>query len=262
MRARLSVGLIAALVVVGCVSSSLALEQQGGYLHGAAVPDTASILPAAPSVESPSGAADRGIFKVTRTLKDTPRWALAQSDANEGITAMLRDFSCAAGAGLNEANAPRLTAILRKLGPDILTAVERPKTLYQRKRPYLIDEGEICVAKSPDLARNPDYPSGHATWGWTIGLLLAELAPERASPILSRARAFGESRVVCGVHNASAIEAGRMNGAALVAALHGDAAFRADMDGARAEMAALRGADAPRPRACAAEEALTAHRPW
>jgi acid phosphatase (class A) len=175
---------------------------------------------------------------------------------------MLRDFSCAAGADLNETSAPRLTAMLRKLGPDILAAVSRPKALYQRKRPYLIDEGEICVARSADLTRNPDYPSGHATWGWTIGLLLAELAPDRATPILSRARAFGESRVVCGVHNASAVEAGQMNAAALVAALHGEAAFRADLDGARAEMTALRGGPEPEPRACALEAALTAHRPW
>jgi acid phosphatase (class A) len=162
---------------------------------------------------------------------------------------------------LNEKSAPRLDAILRKLGPDVLAAVVKPKNLYQRKRPYLIDEGEICVAKSTALAESPDYPSGHATWGWTIGLLIAELAPDRATPVLSRARAFGESRVVCGVHNASAVEAGRMNGATLVAALHGEAAFRADMDGARAEMAALR-ASAPQPQACAAEAALTAHRPW
>jgi acid phosphatase (class A) len=33
-----------------------------------------------------------------------------------------------------------------------------------------------------------------------MGLILAELAPERATPILNRGRAYGESRVVCGVH--------------------------------------------------------------
>jgi len=262
MRARLSAGLIAAIVVVGCVSASQALDQQWGYLYAAAAPDTATILPAAPSVDSPEGAADRAIFKATRTLKDSPRWALAKGDANEAITAMLRDFSCAAGTDLNETSAPRFTAILRKLGPDILAAVNRPKALYQRKRPYLIDEGEICVPRAADLARSPDYPSGHATWGWTVGLLLAELAPDRATPILSRARAFGESRVVCGVHNASAVDAGVMNAAALVAALHAEAAFRTDMDGARAEMAGLRAAVAPASQACAAEAALTAHRPW
>jgi acid phosphatase (class A) len=92
---------------------------------------------------------------------------------------------------------------------------------------------------------------------------LADLDPARAAAILSRARAFGESRVVCGVHNASAIEAGRTNGAALVAALHGDAVFRNDMEEARREVASLRDKD-PQPwtRACATEATLTAKTPW
>src|SRR5471030_959219 len=117
MRARLSVRLIAAIAVIVCVSAGYALDHQGGYLHGAAAPVTSSILPAAPSVDSPLGAADRAIFKATRAQKGTPRWALAQNDVNEAITAMLGDFSCAAGVNLNESNAPRLTAMLRKLGP-------------------------------------------------------------------------------------------------------------------------------------------------
>lgn len=262
MRARLSAGLIAAIVGVACVWAGQALDRQGGYLPGAAAPDMTRILPPAPSADSPQDAADRAIFKATRALKDTPRWSLATSDANEAITAMLRDFSCAAGVDLNETSAPRLTAMLRKLGPDVRAAVDRPKSLYQRRRPYLVDEGEVCVPRTFDLAGNPDYPSGHATWGWTIGLLLAELAPDRATPILSRARAFGESRVVCGVHNASAVEVGPMNAAALVAALHGDGAFRVDIDSARAEMASLRLAAPPAQQACSTEAALTARRPW
>ena len=68
--------------------------------------------------------------------------------------------------------------------------------------------------------------------------------------------------MVCGVHNASAVEEGRTAGAALTAALHGDPAFRADLDAARGEMATLRAWAAPRPRACDAETALTAKTPW
>ena len=46
--------------------------------------------------------------------------------------------------------------------------------------------------------------------------------------ILVRARAYGESRIVCGVHNLSAVEAGRTNASALVAALHGSPQFRSN----------------------------------
>ena len=94
-------------------------------------------------------------------------------------------------------------------------------------------------------------------------VILAELAPDRATEILSRARSFGESRLICGVHNLSAVEAGRTNGSIVVAGLHGSAAFRADMDAARKEMAALRkSARAPGGATCAAEAELIAKSPY
>ena len=158
---------------------------------------------------------------------------------------------------------PKLTALLMKIRFDVGDAVNKPKDLYQRKRPYLIDEGPICVDKTEGLAKSPDYPSGHTTWGWTVGLILAEADPAHATAILTRARAFGESRVVCGVHNASAIEAGRTNASALVAALHGSKAFRDDLDGVRAELDEARKSAVAAPAAqCAAEQALTAQTPW
>jgi acid phosphatase (class A) len=144
---------------------------------------------------------------------------------------------------------------------DIHHAVDGPKDFYRRPRPYTTTNGPICVDKTDALAKSFDYPSGHATWGWAVGLILAELAPDRATPILTRARAYGESRVVCGVHNASAVIEGRTDGSAVVAALHGDRGFRADLEGARAELAALR-AGGPPPARCQAEAALTATTPW
>jgi acid phosphatase (class A) len=257
----LALGVGAATAFAACLAVGQSLDSLG-YLHGAHAPDTSKILQAAPITDSPRGVADRAIYKATRALKDTPRWALAQNDVNESIPAMLKDFSCGAGANLTETNAPRLAAMLGKVRADVLGAVNKPKVLYQRQRPYLIDEGEICVPKTDSLAKSPDYPSGHATWGWTVGLVLAEADPDRAAEILVRARAFGESRVVCGVHNASAIEAARTNASAVAATLNGDAAFRSDLEVVRGEIAAARAAGAPPAQACSAEAALTAATPW
>ncbi len=76
---------------------------------------------------------------------------------------------------------------------------------------------------------------------------------------MARGRAFGESRLICGAHSISAVEAGWLAGAAATAALHGSAQFRADLDAARAEMAKVR-ATAPPPDAaqCRAEAAALA----
>lgn len=258
-RIVISLAAAAALAVGG---TALAEQQAkpSGYL-GEAAPDSYKILPPAPTPGTIRYQADRSAFLATRSLKDSPRWSLAAADADEA--AIVNDMSCAIGMELTPQTAPKLTKILMTARYDVRRAVNHPKDIYKRQRPYLIDEGDICVAKTDGLAKSPDYPSGHTTWGWTVGLILAELVPERSTEILTRARSFGESRLICGVHNMSAVEAGRANGSIVVAGLHGSAAFRADMDAARKEIAALRkSAEAPDGAACAAEAALIGKSPY
>jgi acid phosphatase (class A) len=66
---------------------------------------------------------------------------------------------------------------------------------------------------------------------------MAELVPSRADAILERGRDFGDSRVLCGYHYPSDIEAGRAIASGVIARLHGDAGFRRDLDAARGELA-------------------------
>jgi acid phosphatase (class A) len=234
----------------------------GGYLAGHE-PDTLAVVVQAPAPGSNRDLADREIFKSTRALEGTPRWSLAQNDVELGLPAVLKDFSCAAGVSLTPENAPALIKVMRKMAPDLAAAYGRPKDYYKRPRPYLRDAGPICVARSAALDQSFDYPSGHATFAWGWGLILADLMPDRAGAILGRARAFGESRVVCGVHSANAITESRSAGATLFAALQADPDFQKDMAAARAELATLRGSShGPAPEICAAETALTAKTPW
>jgi acid phosphatase (class A) len=231
-----------------------------GYL-GAAAPDSYKILPPAPVPGTTRYEADRTIYLGTRALKDTPRWTFAQGDVDERL--ILKDLACAIGVELTPQNAPKTAALVRRVGLDVSRATNRPKDIYQRKRPYLVDEGPICVERTDALAKSPDYPSGHNAWGWTIGLIMTELAPDRGTEILARARAFGEGRLVCGVHTLSAVEAGRLNGSIVVAALHGQPEFRRDLEVVRKEVAAARKAGpAPDPATCAKEAELVAKSPY
>jgi acid phosphatase (class A) len=234
-----------------------------GYLAPGAAPDTLRILPPPPRAGSARQADDRAVFDATRALAGQPRWSLAVSDANLAQGPDL--FSCALGAKLDSRSAPILTAIFRKVGADTIAVIDPPKDHYGRARPYT-EPGEtaapVCVPKSEGLTKNPSYPSGHASISWTWGLILAELAPDRSTQILARARSIGDSRVICGVHYRSDIEAGRMTGASLVAALHGDSAFRSDMDRARAELAALRSGPHAAPSDCAVQDAAANHPPY
>ncbi|HEY4030672.1 MAG TPA: Ca2+-dependent phosphoinositide-specific phospholipase C [Caulobacteraceae bacterium] len=238
--------------------AGLAVETAGpashDYLSPETTPDGVRILPRPPAKGGPVARADRQVFAATRPLQGSPRWNVATSDVDTGP---FEHFACALGARLTPQTAPALARLLDRAGT---AGVADPvKDLYRVKRPYIGTAAPICQARTAHLAGNGDYPSGHAANGWMEALILAELAPDRATEILARGRAFGESRLVCGAHSLSAVEAGWMAGAAATAALHGSAAFRADLEAARAEMAKAR-ASAPAPDAstCRAEAAALA----
>lgn len=204
------------------------------YLSGASVA-LQPILPPPPVAGSPAERADRATFRATRALAGTPRWTQATGDVDEAVPAMLADYSAAAGRTLSVTATPKLAALLLRMRGDVAAAVNAVKPVYARKRPFLIDRGPVCQPRAL-LAKSYDYPSGHSSWGNAVALVLAELMPAQADAILARGRDYGESRVVCGAHSASAVAAGRIAASAVVARLHGDAAFRADLDAARAEL--------------------------
>jgi acid phosphatase (class A) len=225
------------------------------YLTGAMSPDTYRILPPAPLPGTARYEADRKMFLGTRSLKDSPRWALALNDDNIGL--LRKDLSCAVGVELTDQNAPRFSALMRRVGRDSSNLTNLPKDQFKRLRPFLVDKGPICIDPEGGIAKSFDYPSGHVTYSWTVGLILAELAPDRATDILIRARAYGESRLICGVHNMSAVESGRTNASAIVASLHGQPEFRSDMEAVRSEIAAARKAGpAPDAATCAKDAEL------
>ena len=244
------------------VSAQVPAPHMAGYLGPDRVPDMVKLLAGAPEDDSPTRLADRAIFRSTRALKGSPRWLMARNDADASIEAMMKDFSCAVGANLAPSNSPRLQAVLAKVGLDLRAAVDPPKAFYDRKRPFQVDEGDVCIDDIKALAGSPDYPSGHATWGWMVGSILAQLDPDRATGILVRAKAYGESRVVCGVHNNSAVIAGRLDAAALFAVLQSDANFRADTVAARAELTPLVAAGGLDVERCESEASVTAKTPW
>ena len=90
-----------------------------------------------------------------------------------------------------------------------------------------------------------------------VSIVLADAVPARATAILARGRAYGESRIVCGAHNASAVEAGRLSATVTLAAVRNKAAYARDLKAARAEIRALfKSRKARKPLACDAETAL------
>ncbi|HUD31195.1 MAG TPA: phosphatase PAP2 family protein, partial [Novosphingobium sp.] len=107
------------------------------------------------------------------------------------------------------------------------------------------------------LRSDGSFPSGHSAVGWGWALILAEVVSDRADAILQRGKDFGDSRLVCNVHWASDVDAGRLMASATVARLHAAQQFRADITAARAEIAGKQ--LAPPADACKVEAAAAAN---
>ena len=262
MRAAISAGrVLAAVALVLVLAAPVAVLSQDddtdGYLDGAAI-DIISILPRPPVPGSAEAAHDREVFRATRRLVGTARYRMATADVEGEPEDMLRDFSCAAGMRLTPRNAPRTLVLMSRAEEDVLRMVDIAKYFYKRRRPYVYDKGQICQPRR-ELSDSYDYPSGHAAAGWTWAFILADLLPDRAAAIRARGRAYGESRIVCGAHNASAVEASRIAASAILAVARATRSYQSDFAAARGELNILR-KTAARPDAatCQAEAALVA----
>jgi acid phosphatase (class A) len=231
------------LAAVVALAAPVIAETQGssGYLTPEAF-NILPVLPPAPAKGDARYAMDRAIFRKTRQWFGTPRWDLATADVQSKPADMLHNFSCAVGVTLTPDNAPRLVSLIGKAGNDTRRETNVAKDQYRRQRPFHIDrvpDSKVCEPVK-ELGDSFDYPSGHVTWGWTWATILAELVPDHAAAILARGRAYGESRVVCGAHNWSAAENGRLSASVTLNAVRSTAEYKADFAAAQAELDALR----------------------
>lgn len=245
MKAKGLAAILACAVMAGAATQGDGVPAMSGYLSPTERPDLTRILAPPPTPGSPRAHADTEIFRETRRLAGTRRWALATADVRGE---MLDHFACALGGRIAPSSVPATTRLLARAGED-RSVVGLAKTHFNTRRPYLGTDAPICEPRTDHLAANPDYPSGHAAHGQHVAMILAALVPARATPLLERGRTFAESRYICGSHSFSAAQAGIESGAAVFAAELGSADFRADLERAREELSAALAA-APAPSGC------------
>jgi len=227
-----------------------------GYLPKDKLPNSLTLLPAPPADDSAAFAADQEAFRASRHLMNGPRWAQAARDADLRFPEAPETFSCALDAPITQEAMPNLHALMKRSLMDAGHATVAAKNHYKRPRPFVVNKETSCTPEDEaSLAKNGSYPSGHTSAGWTWALILAEIAPDRADAILSRGYAFGQSRVICGVHWQSDVHAGRVIAAAVVAKLHADPVFLAQLAAAKKELATARSKGLKPVKDCKAEAA-------
>jgi len=211
-----------------------------GYLPAGAI-DALGLAPAPPAPGSAAEAADEASFRDSRKLEGSDRWKQAIAEDRIFPPAGMAHFHCALGAKVDEKNAPALTTLMTRVVMDSVAVAEPLKVKYARVRPSVKDTtSPVCLPRDPRAAASGSYPSSHAVAGWAWGLILAELAPDRATALLQKGREFGENRAICGVHYPSDIDVGRLLGSAMVARLHAEPEFERELALAKAELARAR----------------------
>lgn len=226
----------ATFIFMTLISAKVLITPPALHAEQILLPDGRIFLPQPPVDNSYAQAADIQAFEKTRILKDSSRWQLAQNDADLKPEHVIDDFSCAAGFRILPNDVPTLISVLDLIEKPLELRITEEKDNWQRKRPFIGKNKSICTPDANKLSASFSYPSGHTTWGWLVASILSSALPDRSTYIMQRGRVFGESRIVCGVHWKSDVQAGYMNGGAMFAALQEQPWFAEKMKIIRKEL--------------------------
>lgn len=206
------------------------------------MPNSLYILPGPPDAASVAFLYDKARYDWGKSIRKTERGEQAFLDARVNGQDLPNAFAEAFGVAINEKDTPeiyRLIVGMREDAGDLAT--REAKVHYNRPRPYAFFGEDTCnPEQQAELSTNGSYPSGHTSIGWATALVLAELNPDRQDEILERGFQMGESRVICGYHFQSDVDAGRITAAGCVARLHADPNFTKQLDKAKKEFAKLK----------------------
>ncbi|MGN1038026.1 MAG: phosphatase PAP2 family protein [Mailhella sp.] len=209
------------------------------YSTNADALDSLAILPPPPAFDSIEFLIDRARYEQGLIERNTERGELAVLDAKSGKVA--ESLSKPFGIDITKENTPEIYKLIGNLRGELGDMATRAaKQKYYRTRPYVLYNTKTCYPDDEErLRNNGSYPSGHSARGWAVALILAEINPAKKEAIMQRGFDMGQSRVICGYHWQSDVDAGRLAGSVAVAALHANPKFMEQLDKAKAEFARL-----------------------
>jgi acid phosphatase (class A) len=164
-------------------------------------------------------------------LNDSQK-ALAISDATNETVGFFSDTI----SNFDINKLPKTKALFEKVKYNAGYESKLFKNHFMSKRPYQADNDiHACVAPKPsNLDRS--YPSGHTTMGYAMGIVLAELIPQKSKEIMERTRLYGENRINCGAHFPADVAGGQVLGTLVAKELISNKEFKLLMNEARDEL--------------------------
>lgn len=235
---------IPAVVLILALSAGVVNAQKKLQVLTTAETDPGRLLP--PPAPDGSPSQQKELAEVERLVKTrTPeRYAQAKWD-NEHEDASA--FFATLGAGFDIKKLPETAKLLAIVLNDQSVIASASKVYFHRKAPVAAAVPAVlsyaawsCDADVKKPADRPlrSYPSGHATMGYSLAIVLSALMPEKSQAILARAADYAYSREVCGDHYHSDVEASHALGSALGMMLLNNATLKPQIEAAKAELRA------------------------
>lgn len=208
------------------------------YLSAGEV-DLLALLPPPPA--SGSAAQQRDVQAMLEAQTRRTKAAAARADADAEIS--LFRFADVLGASFSKNKLPKLSAFFDRVRSSGSPPVAAVKNYWHRPRPFVGNSKIHPTPAAKNSVLNDDrrtysysFPSGHATFGATCAIILANMVPEKRSELFARGWEYGENRTVGGVHYPSDVEAGRIDATVLVYAMMRNPRYQRDFAEAKAEL--------------------------
>ena len=211
------------------------------FLQADEVANSLELLPAPPQPGSILWMNDEAQYQWGKLQRNTPRGDQAAADARVNGDGVPNAFSEAFGIRISKETTPEIYKLVLGMREDAGDLATRAaKNYYMRVRPFAFYHETTCnPEQQQELSTNGSYPSGHTAIGWATALILSEINVDRQNEILKRGYEMGQSRVICGYHFQSDVDAARLVSSAVVARLHANKNFMAQLKKAKAEFAKL-----------------------
>ncbi|MCZ8544645.1 phosphatase PAP2 family protein [Mesorhizobium qingshengii] len=221
--ASLAAGLL--LLIVGSAAQA---EDAQPFITNKDV-DLTMILPPPPANDSAQTKAELGEVLTLQVTRTPEMVASAVADADENVWR----FANVMGPKFNKETLPKFSAFFDRVVATEGAVVDPAKDVWKRPRPHKLSD---LVKPAVKLSSSGSWPSGHATVGTMMGIILSDMVPEKRAEIMARAAEYAHNREVGGIHYASDVEMGKISGSVIAAVLLNRDDFKAEYEAARAEL--------------------------
>ena len=182
--------IIVLAVAAMMATTNIRAQEVQPYIQLDQLPKLINIMPAPPAFDSPEFANDAvryGWGKEQR--QNAERLALAIADAEWfDHTKLFAQWKDAFGLEITETGTPEIWKLMETSLATTDPMRKETKAFYHRQRPFERYNDPMPSHEEDGLRGEGSYPSGHSLRGWTISLLLAQIAPERADGSRDAAR--------------------------------------------------------------------------